>query len=119
MDASRSALNRINADPVEHYRWYGITVFADSGEGWQVRQSRQHLFEAGIDNDVTQEIDGIVLEATIVSDTVSQDVITDDDSQPLSHWWWHLGKIRAKTFPAEQLPEALRAVYLETSINAI
>lgn len=117
MEAARSALNKINTDPVEHYRWYGISVFADSGEGWQVRESRQRLFEAGIDNDATREIDKIVIEAVIVSDYVSKNVVSDDDTQPISRWWWYLGKIRDKTFPVEQLPAYLREDYLDTEIT--
>ena len=114
MNVTRSTMNRINADSVEHYRWYGISLFADCGEDLRVRESRQRLFEAGIDNDTIREIDEIIIEATIVLDYVSDNAITDDDTRPLSHWWWHLGKIRTKSFPVEQLPEYLREVYLES-----
>ena len=40
-------------------------------------------------------------------------LIEDDTAQPLSYWWWHLGKLRAGTYPAGLLPPHLRVVYME------
>ena len=33
-------------------------------------------------------------------------------AQPLESWWWHLDKLRARTYPAELLPSYLREIYL-------
>jgi hypothetical protein len=39
------------------------------------------------------------------------ELLHDDPSRPLAQWWWHLGKLRAGTYPAELLPPHLRALY--------
>jgi len=39
----------------------------------------------------------------------------DDDTKPLEKWWWHLGKIARREYPAELLPEHLREVYLRAA----
>ena len=33
--------------------------------------------------------------------------------QPLEKWWWHLGAIRQREYPAELLPEHLQEIYAE------
>ncbi|WP_156874815.1 hypothetical protein [Thermodesulfobacterium hveragerdense] len=32
----------------------------------------------------------------------------DPEKYPFDHWWWHLDKIAARTYPAELLLEYLR-----------
>lgn len=44
---------------------------------------------------------------------VDEVIIHDDVSQSLRKWWWRLGKLRHKTYPADLLPGHLRAVYRE------
>lgn len=39
--------------------------------------------------------------------------VTEDDGRPLDHWWWHLGAIRANTYPFELLPASLRSLLTE------
>ncbi|MDG4552456.1 MAG: hypothetical protein P9F19_04610 [Candidatus Contendobacter sp.] len=39
------------------------------------------------------------------------ELLRDDPTRPLAQWWWHLGKLRAGTYPAELLPSHLRAIY--------
>ena len=39
------------------------------------------------------------------------ELLRDDSTYPLTHWWWHLGKLRAGTYPAHLLPEHLRTIY--------
>lgn len=118
MDATLAArMNEIANDPVALYSWYGFSLFADCGEGGRLREARQQLADSGIDNAETQNLDVIVIEATIANDYVSDDVMQDDVSQPLQNWWWHLSKIRAKTYPIDQLPTYLQPVYAETTIH--
>ena len=44
-------------------------------------------------------------------DEVPDDLLQDDPSRPLTQCWWHLGKLRAGTYPAHLLPPHLRAIY--------
>lgn len=100
---------------IAHYK--EIVLFdLQPGGGFGLRGARQRA-DGSLDPELI-ELDEVLIEAVIL-DELWPDTFDDDDTQPLSRWWWHLGKIRAKTFPAEQLPEALRAVYLETSKSAI
>lgn len=39
------------------------------------------------------------------------ELLRDDPTHPLAQWWWHLGKLRAGTYPAELLPPHLHAIY--------
>ncbi len=98
---------------VDDYRHFGDTVFADTGEDFGVRTVRQRLFQKDVDNALVRDIDEVVLEAVLVNEYIDDYALTDDDNQPLSNWWWHLGKIRAKIFPADQLPDYLQPVYSE------
>ncbi len=115
MDAKIAArLKEKMTNPIEAYREYGYFQFADDGEGARLRESRQHLHELGLDDDKdVLELDEIVIEAAIANDYVNPDLV-DDQNVPLKAWWWHLGKIRAKTYPADRLPMHLQAVYAET-----
>lgn len=115
MDATLAArMKEISDDPVALYSWYGFGLFADCGEGGRLREARQQLADLGIDNAETQSIDEIVIEAAIANDYVSDEVMRDDAGQPLKNWWWHLGKIRALTYPAELLSAPLQAIYADT-----
>ena len=44
-------------------------------------------------------------------DEVPDDLLQDDPARPLIDWWWHLGKLRAGTYPAHLLPPHLREIY--------
>jgi hypothetical protein len=97
--------------------WYRETVIFGLDE-WIVPGLRQQrgaleqvrLNEAQINR--LRQLDGYVVDAvTDLDDAVPDDLLTDDPNQPLSHWWWHLGKLRAGTYPAELLPEPLREIY--------
>lgn len=115
MDAKIAArLKEKMTNPIEAYREYGYFQFSDDGEGARLRESREHLHELGLDDDKdVSEIDEIVIEAAIANDYVNPDLI-DDQDVPLKNWWWHLGKIRTKTYPAELLSVPLQAIYADT-----
>jgi len=105
----------MNVKLLDDYQHLGDTVFSDSGEDFGVREIRQRLFQAGVDDiSIVKDIDEIVLEAVLVNDYVDNGILKDDEQQKLANWWWHLGKIRDKTFPVDQLPDYLQAVYQET-----
>jgi len=57
--------------------------------------------------------DEFLLEA--ITDDDASDVLStlfqDDSARPLTAWWWHLGKLRAGTYPAHLLPPHLREIY--------
>lgn len=42
------------------------------------------------------------------------ELLQDDSTRPLSDWWWHLGKLRAGTYPAHLLPPHLQEIYQPT-----
>lgn len=101
-------------DPVKRYSRCGLSIFSECGEDWQVRESRQRLFDLGFDNKEIRKLDEIVLESAIVNDYVSSSATQDDESQPLERWWWHLNKLRNETYPIELLPDYLKVVYKES-----
>lgn len=94
------------------------TFFAlEVGEGFTLRAARNRLAGMSLTNDERNElsiIDGMVIESIIELDEVADYLLNDDETQPLADWWWHLGKIRQRTYPADLLPPHLRAVYLDS-----
>ena len=89
---------------------FGLLV----GEGLGLPEARETLAALQL-TDEEAEVLGI-LDEIVVEYLSDQDhwidhyVLRDDPAQPLSHWWWHLGKLRAGTYPAELLPEHLREI---------
>ncbi|MCB1769816.1 MAG: hypothetical protein KDJ31_09000 [Candidatus Competibacteraceae bacterium] len=57
------------------------------------------------------ELDECVMDHILNFEDVQAYLLEDFDSRPLTHWWWHLGKLRAGTYPAHLLPPHLRAIY--------
>ena len=59
------------------------------------------------------QLDVYLIEAVTDQDDhqVPEDFLQDDPAHPLPQWWWHLGKLRAGTYPAELLPPHLQAMY--------
>ena len=60
-----------------------------------------------------QYADEFLMEA-VTDDAVTDlpvELFGDDPAHPLTYWWWHLGKLRAGTYPAHLLPDHLRAIY--------
>ena len=121
MDAQIAArLKEKRTNPVEAYREYGYYQFSECGEGVHLRESRDDLHRLGKDDSPEiQELDVIVIEAAIANTIVNPDLVSDDDAQPLTAWWWHLGKIRSKSYPLSLLPAHLQAVYTETKAGAV
>jgi hypothetical protein len=112
-------LSEKKRDPVLRYEEYAYYQFAGDGEGVHLRESRQTLADNALDNDSIRELDEIVIEAAIANDYVNPGLLEDELDAPLQNWWWHLGKIRAKTYPAASFSEHLRLIYLDVVKNAI
>ncbi|TAN51575.1 MAG: hypothetical protein EPN21_06305 [Methylococcaceae bacterium] len=86
------------------------------GEGPTLRRVREDIAVLALTPEEQAElvdIDAGAVEFVVSLDDVAPYLLQDDPAQPLSHWWWHLGKIRAGTYPADLLPPHLRAVYTE------
>ena len=93
------------------YREYAEFQFAIDGEGLDLRQSRQALKDQGILCRELVDLDMLVMETVQTADYINPVLLADSHTEPLNHWWWHLGKLRAGTYPAHLLPSALRAIY--------
>ena len=90
---------------------FGLLV----GEGLGLPEARETLAALQL-TDEEAEVLGILDEIVVeyLSDPdhwIDNYVLRDDPTQPRSHWWWHLGKLRAGTYPVELLPEPLREIY--------
>ncbi len=66
-----------------------------------------------------QRLDASVVENAVFLDEIADYLIDDKPASPLSRWWWHLGKIRNHSYPAELLPEHLRAIYQPAKSEAV
>ena len=76
-----------------------------------IRDKLDHLDLTPEEIQEVAELDEIVIEELGYRDWIDDYVLRDDSAQPLSHWWWHLGKLRADAYPAELLPPHLREIY--------
>lgn len=91
------------------------------GPGMQSRQMREELcHQHGLseaDQDEMREADALLLKSAVCDDLglLWIELLDDDPNQPLSQWWWHLGALRAGTFPLDQLPDYLIPVYYEAA----
>jgi hypothetical protein len=100
------------------YQEYAEYQFAPDGEGVGLRQAREAFGSNPWPDEDLRELDEIVIEATQVNDYINPELLEDDDAAPLDHWWWHLGKLRNRTYPAHRLPEHLRAIYQSVADEA-
>ena len=91
------------------------------GPGVQSREMREDLHQQSVlseaDQEEMREADAMLLESAVSDDLgfLWLELLDDDPDQPLSHWWWHLGALRAGTFPLDQLPDYLLPVYHEAA----
>ncbi len=84
------------------------------GEGPTLRQARSLISTMTLTSDEQTELvvfDEYVMDAIANLEEVQTYLLEDDDLRPLLHWWWHLGKLRAGTYPAQLLPPHLREIY--------
>ncbi|MDQ5909791.1 MAG: hypothetical protein QG599_1886 [Pseudomonadota bacterium] len=81
-----------------------------------LREQRQRVSQQlwnGQQQLALQYADEFLLEAVTDDETTGlpTELFQDNSTHPLIHWWWHLGKLRAGTYPAHLLPAHLRAIY--------
>jgi hypothetical protein len=90
----------------------------DTGGGFHLREARAAVAVIEDNSDVftasLRKLDSAVIGDCVDGTELLPDTFVDDDQQPLQSWWWHLGKIRNNTYPAELLPLQLRSVYTKT-----
>ncbi len=82
-----------------------------------LRKIREKIF--AINLSATEQLqldtnDEKVIVSVMELDDIDEGLVADDDARSLRAWWWHLGKIRNRTYPAELLPAHLRTVYADT-----
>ncbi len=89
---------------------YGLPV----GEIPGFAEEREAVANIALDGEARQELaflDECAVEMLRTADFIDACWLKDDPAYPLSQWWWHLGKLRAGTYPAELLPPQLQAMY--------
>lgn len=91
--------------------WYGLLV----GAGHEYRAVRERAAATALDAAglaTLADLDALALEHVreAGADEIWPALLEDDAAEPLAHWWWHLGAIRAGTYPELLLPEALRSL---------
>ena len=100
----------------DRLRGYRVEIdFAlPSGDGVLLRESRTRIAAMVLtanEQHNLQEMDEIVMETILEHDDLQPYLREDHSDYPLTHWWWHLGKLRAGTYPAQLLPPHLQAIY--------
>lgn len=93
---------------------YGLMVGEAPGFS-EVREELCHLVLVPPQLHELIELDTFAMYAILHDEDIQDYVLRDDPTRPLTHWWWHLGKLHAGTYPAELLPKHLRTIYLETT----
>lgn len=104
----------VNRNLVKLDRYEELIQFAlDIGEGMGLADLREELDTAVFseaDQARLMTLDGYVIEQITQADFIA-DYLLNESAYPLPRWWWHLGKLRAGTYPAHLLPPHLRAIY--------
>ncbi len=57
-------------------------------------------------------LDSVLIDSVMTESGLDESLF-EDGQCALKHWWWHLGKIRDKTFPVALLPDYLQMVCSE------
>lgn len=96
---------------------YGLPT----GEAPGFAEEREALAEVALDSEAQQELaflDECAVDLLRTVGFIDACWLKDAQDQPLAHWWWHLGKLRAGTYPADRLPPHLRVIYWPASAKA-
>lgn len=100
--------DRLNSYRVE------IDFALSMGDGPLLRESRTRIATMELTSGEQRELmelDEMVMDEIINRDDLQPYLLEDDPTRSLAQWWWHLGKLRIGTYPAELLPSHLRAIY--------
>lgn len=106
-------------DPLNCYREYAEFQLAMDGEGLGLRSARQALADTSLTPQEQQslaDLDELVIASVQDNSYINPVLLKDDATQPLHYWWWHLGKLRAGAYPAQLLPEQLKATYRQREL---
>lgn len=85
-----------------------------SGDGVLLREGRTRIATLSLtasERRDLQELDEIVMDTILDHGDLQPYLLEDNPDYPLIHWWWHLGKLRAGTYPAHLLQPHLREIY--------
>ncbi|MDQ5908468.1 MAG: hypothetical protein QG599_559 [Pseudomonadota bacterium] len=91
-----------------------IDFMLPSGDGVLLRESRTRIATLMLtvsEQRDLQELDEMALEMILDHEDLQPYLLEDSKDYPLTQWWWHLGQLRAGTYPAHLLPPALRVIY--------
>ncbi len=100
------------AERLRRYR-HAVDFDLELGEGPTLRAAREQVSTldlSPVEQDELADIDAAAIDFIRSRDELAPYLLQDDPSQPLEKWWWHLGRIRQGTYPADRLPESLRLV---------
>ncbi|HAS52477.1 MAG TPA: hypothetical protein DCS21_12355 [Gammaproteobacteria bacterium] len=104
-----------NRNTIKLDRYEELIQFAlDLGEGMGLADLREELSVAVFSESNQRrlmKLDGYVIEQITQGDMIADYLLEDDSTRPLTAWWWHLGKLRAGTYPVHLLPPHLREIY--------
>lgn len=111
----------VNNNPLIWYREL-VRFSLDTGTAPGIAERREELSRSSLTIAQIKELEDLddeAIEIVLDSPFIDADLMADDNKKPLAKWWWHLGKIRSHTYPAELLPEHLRAVYDEQATGRL
>ncbi len=98
--------------------WYREAVMygMDSWTVPGIREQRDDVMRTSLNGQQfskLEELDARLVDAVMDhdDDEVPNDLLQDDSTHPLTHWWWHLGKLRAGAYPRYLLPPHLQKIY--------
>jgi len=87
----------------------------EQGRNNELRERREAIDTTKLSSSGKQDLiylDSVLIESVLTESGLPASLL-DDGQYGSESWWWHLGKIRNKTFPADQLPDYLQPVYSE------
>jgi len=110
--------NNVDADcRLDHLSGYRELVHyaVPYGEGPGLSATREcvAVLDGDAERSVAAELDELLIEKIMQLDWIDDYVLRDNAAQPMEKWWWHLGAIRRREYPAELLPEHLQEIYAE------
>ncbi len=93
----------------------GVLFGLEQGRNDDLRERRDAIDIAGLSLKGQQDLhylDMVLIESVLTEPGLAASLF-EDGQYGSESWWWHLGKIRDRTFPADQLPDYLQPVYSE------
>ncbi|CAK0766049.1 conserved hypothetical protein [Gammaproteobacteria bacterium] len=87
------------------------------GGGYGLREQRSELGKIELTQPEQEElmsVDTIVIDylGMATTEEIWPGLLIDDPSADIKDWWWHLGALHHRSYPADRLSEGLRETYL-------